>query len=170
VLPEGDWRVSGLVRPRQAGTLSALAVLTKSEGQALAGTVWVRAVDEMRAETSAMWCSDGGVRQHVGPMVGASGMGCWWVRVWTTALAPEDLQPYWRQAFGRLRRDEIRLPRSLIAAGYHLVGAGRMLTVEYSFDASRVTVAEVEQWARAWQERVRAAFAESSPPSAARSR
>src|SRR5919106_6000565 len=165
VLPEGDWRVSGLVRPPQAGALSALAVLTKSEGQVLAGTVWVRAVGEMRFDTSAMWCSDGGVRQHVEPIVGARGTGCWWVRIWTTALAPEDLQPYWRQAFSRLRRDGIQLPRALIAAGYHLVGAGRTLTVEYSFNASQVTVQEVKQWGQAWQDDVRAAFADSSPPS-----
>jgi hypothetical protein len=39
VLPEGDWRISGLVRPRQAGAPYALAVLTKSDGQVLAGTV-----------------------------------------------------------------------------------------------------------------------------------
>jgi hypothetical protein len=165
VLPEGDWRISGLVRPRQAGAPYALAVLTKSDGQVLAGTVWVRAVGEVRFETSAMWCSDGGVRQHVEPIVGASGIGCWWVRVWTTALAPEDLQPYWRQAFSHLRREGIPLPRALLAVGYHLAGAGRTLTVEYSFNASQVTVAEVKEWGQAWQDDVRAAFADSSPPS-----
>ena len=105
VLPGGDWRVSGLVRPRQIGAPYALAVLTRSEGQALTGTVWIRAVGEARFETSAMWCSDGGVRLHVEPIVGASGRGCWWVRSWTTALAPADLQLYWRQAFSRLRRE-----------------------------------------------------------------
>ena len=120
---------------------------------------------EARFETFATWCSDDGVRQHVGPLVGASGTGCWWVRPWSTALALKELQPYWRQAFSRLRRDGTHPPRALIAVGYHLVDAGRTLTVEYSFDASRVTVEEMKQWGRAWQDRVRAAFADSPPPS-----
>jgi hypothetical protein len=105
------------------------------------------------------------VRQHVEPIVGESGLGCWWVRGWTAALASAELQPYWRQAFSRLRREGVPLPRALIAVGYHLVGAGRTLTVEYSFDASQVTVDDVKQWGRAWQDHVRAAFADSSPPS-----
>ena len=168
VLPEGDWRVSGLVRPRQIGAPYALAVLTRSEGQALAGTVWVRAVGEARFATSAMWCSDGGVRLHVEPIVGASGRGCWWVRSWTTALAPADLQLYWRQAFSRLRREGTHLPRALIAVGYHLVGVGRTLTVEYSFNASQVTVEEVKQWGRARQDHVRAAFTDGAPPTPVR--
>jgi hypothetical protein len=167
VLPEGDWRVSGLVRPRRIGAPYALAVLTRSAGQALAGTVWVRAIGEARFDTSAMWCSDG-VRLHVEPIVGESGLGCWWVRVWTTALALKELQPYWRQAFSRLRRDGTHLPRALIAVGYHLVGAGRTLTVEYSFNASQVTMEEVKQWGRAWQDHVRAAFTDGSPPCAVR--
>lgn len=165
VLPEGNWRVSGLVRPRQIGTPYALAVLTRSEGQALAGTVWVRAIGEARFDTPAMWCSDGGVRLHVEPIVGAGGTGCWWVRSWTTALAPQDVQPYWRQAFSRLRRQGIRLPLALMAVGYHLVGAGRTLTVEYSFNASQVTIEEVKQWGRAWQDHVHAALTDGSPPS-----
>jgi len=82
VLPEGDWRVSGLVRPRQIGAPYALAVLTRSEGQALTGTVWIRAVGEARFETSAMWCSDGGCASTSSPLsakvawaVGGSGVG-----------------------------------------------------------------------------------------------